>query len=97
MSYEVILQYIFHLILWSGSLQELHQSLSQRGDSRLPLTRDQASQLGESEFSMSSLPQREITIIGGDHQQQVQKYTNNFQLLKLICVSISNFGFLLIL
>ncbi|XDV38204.1 hypothetical protein PO909_007662 [Leuciscus waleckii] len=51
-------------------ITELHQSLSQRGDSRLPLTWDQASQLGESEFSMSSLPQRERTIIGGDHQQQ---------------------------
>ncbi|KAK7131585.1 hypothetical protein R3I94_016644 [Phoxinus phoxinus] len=51
-------------------ITELHQSLSHRGDSRLPLTRDQASQLGESECSMSSLPQRERTIIGGDHQQQ---------------------------
>jgi len=78
MSYEVILECIFHLILWSGSLQELHQSLSQRGDSRLHLTRDQASQLGETECSMSSLPQRERTIIGGDNQQQVQKDTNTF-------------------
>ncbi|KTG35978.1 hypothetical protein cypCar_00024135 [Cyprinus carpio] len=51
-------------------ITELHQRLSQRGDSRLPLTRDQASQLGESECSISSLPQRERTIIGGDRQQQ---------------------------
>ncbi|KAG1926239.1 CDK5 regulatory subunit-associated protein 2 isoform X5 [Pimephales promelas] len=51
-------------------ITELHQSLSQRGDSRLHLTRDQASQLGETECSMSSLPQRERTIIGGDNQQQ---------------------------
>ncbi|XP_073680203.1 CDK5 regulatory subunit-associated protein 2 isoform X2 [Garra rufa] len=51
-------------------ITELHQHLSQRGDSRLPLTRDQASQLGESECSISSLPQRERTIIGGDRQQQ---------------------------
>uniref|UniRef100_A0A8C1BFP6 CDK5 regulatory subunit associated protein 2 n=1 Tax=Cyprinus carpio carpio TaxID=630221 RepID=A0A8C1BFP6_CYPCA len=51
-------------------ITELHQRLSQRGDSRLPLTRDQASQLGESGCSISSLPQRERTIIGGDRQQQ---------------------------
>ncbi|XP_042603548.1 CDK5 regulatory subunit-associated protein 2-like isoform X1 [Cyprinus carpio] len=51
-------------------ITELHQRLSQRGDSRLPLTRDQASQPGESECSISSLPQRERTIIGGDRQQQ---------------------------
>uniref|UniRef100_A0A8C1PC53 CDK5 regulatory subunit associated protein 2 n=1 Tax=Cyprinus carpio TaxID=7962 RepID=A0A8C1PC53_CYPCA len=51
-------------------ITELHQRFSQRGDSRLPLTRDQASQLGESECSISSLPQRERTIIGGDRQQQ---------------------------
>ncbi|KAK2872302.1 hypothetical protein Q8A67_022199 [Cirrhinus molitorella] len=51
-------------------ITELHQRLSQRGDSRLPLTRDQASQLGENECSISSLPQRERTIIGGDRQQQ---------------------------
>uniref|UniRef100_A0A671QCJ6 CDK5 regulatory subunit-associated protein 2-like n=1 Tax=Sinocyclocheilus anshuiensis TaxID=1608454 RepID=A0A671QCJ6_9TELE len=51
-------------------ISELHQCLSQRGDSRLPLTRDQASQLRESECSISSLPQRERTIIGGDRQQQ---------------------------
>ncbi|XP_026091054.1 CDK5 regulatory subunit-associated protein 2-like isoform X3 [Carassius auratus] len=51
-------------------ITELHQRWSQRGDSRLPLTRDQASQLGESEYSLSSLPQRERTIIGGDRQQQ---------------------------
>ncbi|XP_059381815.1 myomegalin-like isoform X3 [Carassius carassius] len=51
-------------------ISELHQRLSQRGDSRLPLTRDQASQPGESECSISSLPQRERTIIGGDRQQQ---------------------------
>ncbi|XP_051734866.1 CDK5 regulatory subunit-associated protein 2 isoform X6 [Ctenopharyngodon idella] len=51
-------------------ITELYQRLSQRGDSRLPLTRDQASQLGENECSISSLPQRERTIIGGDRQQQ---------------------------
>ncbi|XP_052443756.1 myomegalin isoform X5 [Carassius gibelio] len=51
-------------------ITELHQRLSQRGDSRLPLTSDQASQPGESECSISSLPQRERTIIGGDRQQQ---------------------------
>ncbi|XP_016146456.1 myomegalin-like [Sinocyclocheilus grahami] len=51
-------------------LKELHQRLSPRGDIRLPLTRDQASQLRESECSISSLPQRERTIIGGDRQQQ---------------------------
>ncbi|XP_067233045.1 myomegalin-like isoform X4 [Chanodichthys erythropterus] len=51
-------------------ITELHQRLSQRGDSRLPLTRDQASQLGENECSISSPPQRERTIIGGDRQQQ---------------------------
>ncbi|RXN34217.1 myomegalin-like isoform X1 [Labeo rohita] len=51
-------------------ITELHQRLSQRGDSRLPLTLDQASQSGESESSISSLPQRERTIIGGDRQQQ---------------------------
>ncbi|XP_073790416.1 CDK5 regulatory subunit-associated protein 2 isoform X37 [Danio rerio] len=50
-------------------ITELHHRLSQRGDSRVPLTRDQASQLGESEYSPSSLPQRETTIIGGDRQQ----------------------------
>ncbi|XP_016404095.1 myomegalin-like isoform X3 [Sinocyclocheilus rhinocerous] len=51
-------------------ITELHQHLSQRGDSRLPLTRDQASQPSERECSISSLPQRERTIIGGDRQQQ---------------------------
>ncbi|XP_016128229.1 CDK5 regulatory subunit-associated protein 2-like isoform X6 [Sinocyclocheilus grahami] len=51
-------------------ITELHQCLSQRGDSRLPLTRDQAFQPGENECSISSLPQRERTIIGGDRQQQ---------------------------
>ncbi|KAF4098928.1 hypothetical protein G5714_020958 [Onychostoma macrolepis] len=51
-------------------ITELHQHLSQRGESRLPLTWDQASQPGESECSISSLPQRERTIIGGDRQQQ---------------------------
>lgn len=50
-------------------ITELHQRFSQRGDSRVPLTRDQASQLGESEYSISCLPQRETTIIGGDRQQ----------------------------
>ncbi|XP_056302871.1 CDK5 regulatory subunit-associated protein 2 isoform X2 [Danio aesculapii] len=50
-------------------ITELHQRLSQKDDSRVPLTHDQASQLGESEYSISSLPQRETTIIGGDRQQ----------------------------
>ncbi|XP_051537417.1 myomegalin-like isoform X2 [Myxocyprinus asiaticus] len=51
-------------------ITELHLRLSQRGNSRPPLTRDQASQPGETESSLSSLPQRERTIIGGDSQQQ---------------------------
>ncbi|XP_043085814.1 LOW QUALITY PROTEIN: CDK5 regulatory subunit-associated protein 2 [Puntigrus tetrazona] len=51
-------------------ITELHQRFSQRGDCRLPPTRGQASQPGESECSVSSLPQRERTIIGGDRQQQ---------------------------
>ncbi|XP_051961433.1 myomegalin-like isoform X2 [Xyrauchen texanus] len=51
-------------------ITELHLRLSQRGNRRPPLTRDQASQPGETESSLSSLPQRERTIIGGDSQQQ---------------------------
>ncbi|XP_051959651.1 centrosome-associated protein CEP250-like [Xyrauchen texanus] len=51
-------------------ITELHQRLSQRGDSRPTLTYDQALRPGEAESSLTSLPQRERTIIGGDRQPE---------------------------
>ncbi|KAI7795827.1 myomegalin [Triplophysa rosa] len=51
-------------------ISELHQRLARRGDGRLPLTRDQATQPGVTEPSLSSLPQRESTLIGGDSQRE---------------------------
>ncbi|XP_051534202.1 CDK5 regulatory subunit-associated protein 2-like isoform X2 [Myxocyprinus asiaticus] len=51
-------------------ITELHQRLPQRGDSLPPLTYDRASRPGEAESSLSSLPQRERTIIGGDRQPE---------------------------
>ncbi|XP_073668675.1 CDK5 regulatory subunit-associated protein 2 isoform X5 [Paramisgurnus dabryanus] len=49
---------------------ELHQRFSQRGDSRLTLIRDQATHPGVTEPSLSSLPQRESILIGGDSQHK---------------------------
>ncbi|XP_073727649.1 CDK5 regulatory subunit-associated protein 2 isoform X3 [Misgurnus anguillicaudatus] len=49
---------------------ELHQRFAQRGDSRLTLIREQATHPGVNEPSLSSLPQRESTLIGGDSQRK---------------------------